>query len=60
VPLLNEHEKHATLCLLNDMKDRIVHAMTFLISENPVDLLPAFVAFRLKYIPGNKLLLFIR
>jgi hypothetical protein len=52
-PILSASEKHLTLCLLNDMKDRICHGMQFLNSENFVDMLPAFAAFTWKYIPGN-------
>jgi hypothetical protein len=48
------------LCLPDDMKYRIVQALQFMISENPVDLLPAFSAFKLKMIPSKFNMISIR
>ena len=47
------------LFLPEDMKDRINNALRFMISENVVDLLPAFSAFKLKMIPSKCLLNFV-
>ena len=53
-PILNEREKKLmVLCLPDDMKHRIVMALQYMISDNPVDLLPAFSAFKLKMIPSK-------
>jgi hypothetical protein len=48
---LSEDEKQIVLGLPDDMKERISHALRFMISEHIVDLLPAFSAFKLKMIP---------
>jgi len=53
-PILNEREqKLMVLCLPDDMKFKICQALHFMISDNPVDLLPAFSAFKLKLIPSK-------
>jgi hypothetical protein len=58
-PTLNQNERQIVLCLLNDMKERIIHSMRFMTSDNLIDLLPAFSAFKLKLIPRNALTILV-
>ena len=52
-PILNDHEKNIVLTLPNDMKDRIFSALMFMNGDTPIDLLPAFAAYKLKLIPSK-------
>ena len=53
-PILNEHEKTLVLhilCLAPDMTERISMSLMHMSSENPIDLLPAFAAYKCGLIP---------